>query len=188
MQFTKAIGLFTLAAVSTAAPAAQNAAAPVCSAQSQMAKEGKSASLECPLLNGITSAVSILGANLSSGVLNLASLGKALTAATPEEVQSILGPITSGTLAPVLTSLTLSVITTNSVAGLIFQIDPQCKCDGALCFTALKEAQSETAAQPQGPNTLGACTDARYSCGPFFTSQQLEEMIPNCPPAGETAS
>ncbi|RSH91142.1 hypothetical protein EHS25_009441 [Saitozyma podzolica] len=72
-----------------------------------------------------------------------------------------------------------------SLATILENIDPQCKSDMSTCNTALTNAKGT--ASSGAAQTQAACSEAKYLCGAFYNSDQVDQIIPRCTGSTTTA-
>lgn len=90
-------------------------------------------------------------------------------------IQKIVSTATDG--------LTESLV--NGVSNMLYGLSagirgasPECKNNLQFCNSELQAAKDATAAgQPQAKD---ACLQAKYSCGQFYSSEQVDKMVPGC--------
>ncbi|GAA6018864.1 hypothetical protein JCM10207_000267 [Rhodosporidiobolus poonsookiae] len=87
----------------------------------------------------------------------------------------IVDGVTTGLVSNVLASVSNTL---GAVGTTLQEIQPQCKCDLSNCLTRLQSAAQATAVPSD--NAQDACNQARYACGYFYSSDQIEQVAPGC--------
>lgn len=92
-----------------------------------------------------------------------------------KDTTNILSSATEGLTGSILIGVTNFLYGAANVAD---GLDPQCRCNAQACYSDLRNAAGDGAAGTT--NTQAACAEAKYYCAPFYTSDQVNQMIPAC--------